>query len=170
MKSNKQRRTEILAHRKERATAGVARASKDPRNLVVAAAANTAPAIRSSWRRRTAMVSLNLSPAATMWTNRSCPPAAKPKRSGVPPNRSGGTRSQRAMSNRTLYAAAPVEESSVNAVVELVASILKASRRSKHVASTSQPLPRRSHAPFTVTRSTERPASCQSSMPPRPRR
>ena len=45
MKSNKQRRAEILAHRKERAIAGVASASRDPRNLVIAADANsnTAP-------------------------------------------------------------------------------------------------------------------------------
>jgi len=41
MKSNKQRRAEILAHRKERAITGVARASRDPRDLVVAAGANT---------------------------------------------------------------------------------------------------------------------------------
>ena len=41
MKSTKQRRAEILAHRKERAITGVARASRDPRDLVVAAGANT---------------------------------------------------------------------------------------------------------------------------------
>ena len=43
MKSNKQRRAEILAHRKARALADAASPSKDPRGLGVSVEAGTAP-------------------------------------------------------------------------------------------------------------------------------